>query len=441
MLDCGALAELVERGDAALFHHLQQCLRCDHRVVQCAVTVSLHFQSQTLAHNVQVVAEFGGINVLTEAHGAETFGKLGVSPAELLFALQKPVIELRVVRDKRRSLRKIQKLREYDINSGRMCNVLIADMVDLLGFLRDITLGIHEREECLLGNNQSVHDFHTRDFDDPVASPGIQSGCLNVENGECGQGHGEAIVVGFLRTPNAKPSHSWYTVSLSAIPLETALKTLRETYKPPRTFLHFRTPLDLLVATILSAQCTDKRVNIVTQTLYRKYQTPQDYVNVSRQELEDDIHSCGTYRNKARYLQEMCGMLIDKHQGHVPQTMEELTELPGVGRKTAAIILWACFGKNEGIAVDTHVLRVSKRLGLTTHTEQGKVERDLMKGLPSKDWGYLTTLLISHGRAVCTARNRACDKCVFQKDCPSSRTRNLPDLAKQDKKSKSFRRK
>lgn len=222
------------------------------------------------------------------------------------------------------------------------------------------------------------------------------------------------------------------------ITAESALKTLRATYHPPRTFLRFSTPLDLLVATILSAQCTDARVNIVTQTLYKKYKTPEDYVRAKRSELEDDIHSCGTYRNKAKYIQEMCGILMDKHAGKVPQTMDDLVELPGVGRKTASIILWACFGKNEGIAVDTHVLRVSKRLGLTMHTDQGKVEKDLMKGLPSSEWGYLTTLIISHGRTVCTAYNRACDKCVFQKDCPSSWTRNLPDLAKSGKKPKSF---
>ncbi len=208
------------------------------------------------------------------------------------------------------------------------------------------------------------------------------------------------------------------------------LRRLEKLHAPPRTFLHWRTPLDLLVATILSAQCTDVRVNIVTKTLYKKYQTPQDYVAVPRKELEKDIHSCGTYRNKARFIQEMCARLISHHHGKVPQTMGELTALQGVGRKTASIILWACFGKNEGIAVDTHVIRVSQRLGLTKHKDPKRIELDLMKALPNKKWGEFTTLIITHGRAVCTARNRQCEKCVFKKECPSSLVLGRKDVAK-----------
>jgi endonuclease-3 len=207
------------------------------------------------------------------------------------------------------------------------------------------------------------------------------------------------------------------------------LDTLRARYQPPRTFLHYRTPLDLLVATILSAQCTDARVNIVTKVLYKKYDTAEDYVRVPRSELENDVHSCGTYRNKAKYIQEMSRLLMERHGGEVPQTMEQLTALPGVGRKTASIILWSCFGKNEGIAVDTHVLRVSRRLGLSTHADPVRVEKDLIKALPPTEWGTITTLLISLGRDVCTARDRNCAQCPFAASCPSSLERAKPDRA------------
>ena len=212
--------------------------------------------------------------------------------------------------------------------------------------------------------------------------------------------------------------------------VQGVLQKLRKLYKPPRTFLNFRTPLDLLVATILSAQCTDIRVNLVMKTLYKKYRTAKDYAHVSRKELEKDMYSCGTYRMKAKHVQEMCQMLLKKHHGNVPQTMEELTALPGVGRKTAAVILSAIFKKNEGIAVDTHVLRVSRRLGLSKNKTPTKVELDLMKAAPKRSWGNMTTLFISHGRAVCTARNRKCDQCVFQKECPSSLTMKRKDLGR-----------
>lgn len=208
------------------------------------------------------------------------------------------------------------------------------------------------------------------------------------------------------------------------------LRAFSKLYKTPRTFLHWRTPLDLLVATMLSAQCTDARVNIVTKTIHKKYRTPRDYVRVPRRKLEQDIYSCGTYRNKARFLQAMCRQLIKKHDGNVPQTMEELVALSGVGRKTAAIILWACFGKNEGIAVDTHVIRLVRRMGLSRHKNPKTIESELMKSLPRRQWGKLTTLLISHGRATCTARNRRCWKCVFSRHCPSSLALGRKDLAK-----------
>lgn len=225
---------------------------------------------------------------------------------------------------------------------------------------------------------------------------------------------------------------------MTRLSLHIVLDTLRKSHTPPKTFLQFCTPLDLLVATILSAQCTDVRVNMVTkEILYPKYRAPSDYLEVSRTELERDVHSCGTYRNKAKYIQLMCGMLIDQHKGEVPQTMEELTALPGVGRKTASVILSAAFGIHEGIAVDTHVFRVARRLGLTKGNTPEKVEQDLMQCAPKKEWGKVTTLLISHGRSVCTARNRACDQCPFQKNCPSSWVQGRKDLGKLAKRSRS----
>lgn len=222
---------------------------------------------------------------------------------------------------------------------------------------------------------------------------------------------------------------------MTRLTLRFVLDTLRKYHTPPNTFLHFRTPLDLLVATILSAQCTDVRVNTVTRDiLYPKYKKPSDYLKVPRSELERDVHSCGTYNNKAKYIQLMCGMLIDQHKGEVPYTMEELTALPGVGRKTASVILSAVFDIHEGIAVDTHVFRVARRLGLSRGNTPEKVELDLVQGAPKKQWGKVTTLLISHGRSICTARNRACDRCPFQKRCPSSWVLGNPDLGKPKQK-------
>ena len=225
-------------------------------------------------------------------------------------------------------------------------------------------------------------------------------------------------------------------MSSSPIAIDVVLRTLRKRHAPPRTFLQFRTPLDLLVATILSAQCTDARVNAVTKDiLYPKYRTAQDYASVSARELEKDIHSCGTFRNKAKHIRQMCALLIKNHKGEVPQTMEALVRLPGVGRKTASVVLWAAFGKSEGIAVDTHVLRVSRRLGLSTGKTPEGIEKDLMRTTPRKNWGELTTLLISHGRAVCTARKRQCDACPFKTSCLSSWVVGKKDRTRQDPRS------
>lgn len=212
---------------------------------------------------------------------------------------------------------------------------------------------------------------------------------------------------------------------------QTVLTTLKKLYRPPKTFLAFRTPLDLLVATMLSAQCTDSRVNVVTKTiLYPKYKTAKDYAKVAQETLERDIRSCGFFRAKAKNIRTMCQLLIERHGGEVPQTMEELVALPGVGRKTAAIILSAAFGKNEGIAVDTHVLRVSQRLGLTRNSTPEKIEIDLMRAYERKEWPRVTTLLISHGRSTCTARNRQCERCPFAATCPSSLMTGKKDRAK-----------
>lgn len=216
--------------------------------------------------------------------------------------------------------------------------------------------------------------------------------------------------------------------------MEHVLKELGTLYAPPKTFLHFRTPLDLMVAVILSAQCTDARVNIVTETiLYPKYKTAKDYVAVPRAELEDDIHSCGTFRMKAQAIQEACAMLLKDFGGEMPRTMAELTKLRGVGRKTASVILAAAFDINEGIAVDTHVQRVAQRMGLSNKSDPGKIELDLMEQAPREKWRDVTVYLISHGRAVCTARKRMCGACVFNEECPSSLLHGRSDKAKPKK--------
>ncbi len=226
-------------------------------------------------------------------------------------------------------------------------------------------------------------------------------------------------------------------MTAQSLSMQRVLKALGKLYHPPKTFLHFRTPLDLLVATILSAQCTDVRVNHITKTIvYPKYRRAQDYLSVPREELEGDIHSCGTFRVKAKSIQESCALLLEHHKGKVPRTMAELIKLPGVGRKTAAVILAAAFDKNEGIAVDTHVQRLAQRLGLSAHHDPTKIELDLMQQAPRTRWREVTTLIVSHGRAVCTARGRKCGACVFKKECPSSLVMGRSDRAKPKKRSK-----
>lgn len=195
---------------------------------------------------------------------------------------------------------------------------------------------------------------------------------------------------------------------------------LEKEYPDAKMALKYANPLELLVATILSAQCTDKRVNIVTKTLFNKYRTVEDFANANLDELEQDIRSTGFYRNKARNIKRCCQILIERFNSQVPEKMEQMIELPGVGRKTANIVLSKAYGVIEGIAVDTHVRRVAKRLGLTGHTEPGKIEKDLMKILPKEKWVRITDLLIFHGRRICMARKPKCEICTLNKLCPSA---------------------
>lgn len=187
---------------------------------------------------------------------------------------------------------------------------------------------------------------------------------------------------------------------------------LSELYPDAACTLDWSTPLELLVATILSAQCTDKRVNIVTKSLFKKYKRPEDYVSVPQTELEQNIHSCGTYRMKAKAIQEACKTLLKDFGGTVPRTMPEMLRLRGVGRKTASVVLSTAYGINEGIAVDTHVTRVARRLGLTRSTTQAGIEKDLMKKFPREDWARISHVLIAHGRSACTARVKCDGNCL-----------------------------
>lgn len=187
-------------------------------------------------------------------------------------------------------------------------------------------------------------------------------------------------------------------------------------YRRPKLALHFSNPLQLLVATILSAQCTDERVNAVTEALFAKYRTAADYANAPAGELEADIRPTGFYRNKAKAIRSCCRMLVERHNGEVPQSLEELVELPGVGRKTANIVRACAFGR-PAIAVDTHVLRVANRLGLVTVKDAGKAEKALMQQLPKECWTPFFLAMILHGRETCTARRPNCDRCVLYSAC------------------------
>jgi endonuclease-3 len=201
--------------------------------------------------------------------------------------------------------------------------------------------------------------------------------------------------------------------------VENILPVLKKTYPDAKCSLTHRSPLQLIVATILSAQCTDKRVNIVTKELFKKYKTPKDYFAAPEGELERDIQSTGFYRNKAKSIRLLMASLLEKHGGRVPETMDELTALAGVGRKTANVVLGNAFGQNVGVVVDTHVTRLSQRLGLTEHSNAEKIEQDLMQIVPQEEWTLWSHLLIDHGRAICVARSPACERCPILSDCPT----------------------
>jgi len=195
---------------------------------------------------------------------------------------------------------------------------------------------------------------------------------------------------------------------------------LKRAYPDAHCELDHETPLQLLMATILSAQCTDKRVNMVTPTLFERFPTAQALADAQQEELEEIIKSTGFFRNKAKSLIGLGKALVERHGGSVPDSMETLVKLPGVGRKTANVILGNAFRKNEGVVVDTHVGRLSLRLGLTRETDPVKVERELMALIPREDWTMLAHVLVFHGRRICYARTPKCEICVLSEICPSS---------------------
>lgn len=198
------------------------------------------------------------------------------------------------------------------------------------------------------------------------------------------------------------------------------IRLLKRAYPDAKCSLNHSNAFELLIATILSAQCTDARVNIVTQDLFRKYRKPEDYLKVPEKELQRDIRTTGFFRNKTKSIQGTSKALMENHASEVPQTMDELLELPGVARKTANVVLGNAFGIAAGVVVDTHVTRLSHRLGLSEAKTAEKIEEGLIQIVPRKDWVIFPHLLIAHGRAICKARNPLCAECVIEKPCPSS---------------------
>lgn len=199
---------------------------------------------------------------------------------------------------------------------------------------------------------------------------------------------------------------------------QKVVHALERRYPRPRSALNWETPWELLVATVLSAQCTDERVNKVLPDFFRNWPGPRELALSGREEVEKVIYSTGFYRNKARNLRRTANMICERHGGEVPKTMPELTALPGVARKTANIVLFSAWGINAGIAVDTHVKRISMRLGLTQNTDPNKVEKDLMQLFPRDKWGDVNHAMVLFGREVCTARNPACPECEMRGFCP-----------------------
>src|SRR5438034_1950651 len=195
---------------------------------------------------------------------------------------------------------------------------------------------------------------------------------------------------------------------------------LKQMYPKAKCSLDFTNPFELLIATMLSAQSTDVRVNIVTKSLFRKYPNPQAFASATQPEMERDVRQTGFFRNKAKAVIATSKAIMERHGGEVPRTMEELTLLPGVGRKTANVVLGNAFKTPVGIVVDTHVTRVSGRLGLTSHSAAEKIEQDLMKLIPQKEWTVFSHRLIYHGRQICVARKPRCSECLLNEVCPSA---------------------
>ena len=203
--------------------------------------------------------------------------------------------------------------------------------------------------------------------------------------------------------------------------VEEILKRLHAAYPDAKCSLDFRNPYELTVATILSAQCTDERVNMVTPHLFKSYPTAEDLAGARQEDVEEIIRSTGFFRNKAKSLLGMADAVVERHDGRIPEEMDELVRLPGVGRKTANVVLGNAFHRNEGIVVDTHVTRVSNRLGLTKNTDAVKIENDLIPLVPREEWTDVSHLFIYHGRAICKAPTPRCEECMLTDICPSSR--------------------
>jgi endonuclease III len=210
---------------------------------------------------------------------------------------------------------------------------------------------------------------------------------------------------------------------------EQIIKLLKRAHPDAHCALNHSNAFELLIATILSAQCTDERVNIVTADLFRKYRRPEDFLKVPAVELQQDVRTTGFFRNKTKSIQGACKMLVEEFGSEVPRTMDELLRLPGVARKTANVVLGVAYGIAAGVVVDTHVSRLSQRLRLTKNKDAGKIEQDLMELVPRKNWIIFSHLLIFHGRRVCKARRPLCEDCVVEKLCPSSslKTGKVPD--------------
>ena len=206
---------------------------------------------------------------------------------------------------------------------------------------------------------------------------------------------------------------------MSAKNIDKILPLLKKEYPKAKIALNFSNPLEILVATVLSAQCTDERVNMVTKSLFKKYGKVQDYAKANLKTFEQEIRSTGFYRNKTKNIISAAQKIVKDFAGEIPDSMDKLLQLPGVARKTANIVLFNGFGKIEGIAVDTHVRRLSKRLGLTKNQDPDKIEQDLMKVMDKKNWGKFSYLLIDHGRKICDAKKPKCLECILQKLCPS----------------------